>query len=371
VSAFSLVVDPAWGGQRHGPFSDTIRIGSDPSHCEVVLRADIPLESVHAEIGPTGSSGDLLLSPASRDCGVFIWRNDQAWPLSEPCIVQHGEHFSLISAMGPSLQIQVHASGHAVRTSGTKRESSGDWKLALFLSLAGLVVLAALAMMIKLGNKGTAPPEIEEPEHEPVQGRTSSDRPEVDPGLHWEDLPEGYHRNANRTPDNLPDRTTSISGENNWRSGRISGFQQLEQLRDEKGIRVVINLARDSLELQIDPSRGCAGLEIPCEPIWAAELGLEYVQYHMGARPPNDKRWEHIQQLLREGDTLIHCAYGVDRTGAVAGRWHRCFDEELELSSEEILEYTTSFGGQWNHKGDPNQFLREWMLGEGPCGGAQ
>ena len=65
---------------------------------------------------------------------------------------------------------------------------------------------------------------------------------------------------------------------------------------------------------------------------------------------------------------MVHCAYGVDRTGAVSGRWARCFDDAMSLENDEILDYTISFGGQWLLKDDPNAMLRSWMLFDDPCG---
>ena len=88
----------------------------------------------------------------------------------------------------------------------------------------------------------------------------------------------------------------------------------------------------------------------------------------MGARGPSDKKWAQIQDLLADGNVLVHCAYGVDRTGAVSGRWARCFDESRVLEDSEVLDYTIGFGGQWLLKDDPNAKLRSWMLFGDPCG---
>jgi protein tyrosine phosphatase len=156
------------------------------------------------------------------------------------------------------------------------------------------------------------------------------------------------------------DRWTGISGTNNYRSARIHSFEQLRMVKEKYGIKIVLNLAMDSMSRQSDPGRSCGGLQRPCEPIWAAELGLIYHKVYLGAKPPREEDWQRIQGYLKSGDTLVHCTHGVDRTGAVVGKWQHIVDPSL--SREELMDYTTSFGGQWKLGGDPNRFLRAWML---------
>ena len=126
----------------------------------------------------------------------------------------------------------------------------------------------------------------------------------------------------------------------------------MRQLRDEYGIKTIINLAKDSMRGQ-----ECGGGD--CEPKWAQELGLRYIYVPLGSSPPNDGDWAAIKQALIDGHSYVHCTHGVDRTGAVAGRWVR---EVLGLSDDQLLDYTYTFGGQWRSAGDPNHKLRDWLV---------
>ena len=66
-----------------------------------------------------------------------------------------------------------------------------------------------------------------------------------------------------------------------------------------------------------------------------------------------------IKELLLKGDTLIHCTWGVDRTGTIAAAWRKTVEP---VSNKEVLEgYTYKFGGQWLLKDDHNRHLREWI----------
>jgi hypothetical protein len=166
-----------------------------------------------------------------------------------------------------------------------------------------------------------------------------------------------------------PDRFTPLAGHNNYRSGKIASFDQLKLLKKKYGIKHVVNLALDSMKAQSDPNFDCgwrmSGGKVDraalCEPKWAAKLGMSYLPVYIGTKPPSADNWAKIKALLTEGNTLIHCTHGVDRTGAVGGRWRR--EITPELPDREILDYTYSFGGQWKMTGDPNQHLRAWMLG--------
>ena len=131
-------------------------------------------------------------------------------------------------------------------------------------------------------------------------------------------------------------------------------------LKKKYGIKRVINLARDSMSDQSDPSRNCGGHgDNNCEQLWTKELGLEYLKSYIGASPPSPQKWAIIVDWLSKGDTLIHCTWGVDRTGSVGGAWRKLI--EPDLTNDQVLDYTYSFGGQWKHAGDPNHKLRDFI----------
>ena len=138
LTKFSLQVSPDWGGQCLGPFVGNITIGSDPARCQIVLQENVHLEPEHLVIRSIPGSMDFLLSPASHRASVYIWRNEQPWPFTEPCRVQHGEYFSLVSPQGPSIQLLVHPKRRQGQGSARNAEAGSSWKLALFLSLVGL-----------------------------------------------------------------------------------------------------------------------------------------------------------------------------------------------------------------------------------------
>jgi hypothetical protein len=159
-----------------------------------------------------------------------------------------------------------------------------------------------------------------------------------------------------------PDRFAPISGVNNYRSGTIKSFNQLKMLRDEYGIKTVVNLALDSMDHQKDGNFNCGGRRVPCEPLWAEALGMEYYPFYLTKYKPDAERWEIIKQALSKGNTLIHCTHGVDRTGAVAAAWRKT--TEPDLSEQEMLDYTYSFGGAWKKSSDPNRHLRAWITSD-------
>lgn len=167
-----------------------------------------------------------------------------------------------------------------------------------------------------------------------------------------------FVRNPNRDENIEPDRFAPMTGRNNYRSGKIASKKQLAMLKKKYGIKRIINLAKDSMYHQYDPSVPCRG--VGCEDAWAESLGIEYYPFYLTKYAPSEERWEIIKGLLSQGDTLIHCTAGVDRTGAVAGAWRKTV--EPNLSDRDVLEnYTYKFGGQWRMVEDPNRHLRRFI----------
>lgn len=171
---------------------------------------------------------------------------------------------------------------------------------------------------------------------------------------------ESAVRNSGGDPTLPPDRFTPIPGNDNYRSAKIASYQQLKMLRDQYGIRTVVNLAKDSMSKQ-GSGEGftCSYPNDLCEPKWAAALGMTYIPVYIGSSPPSDSSWAAIQAALKQGNTLVHCTHGVDRTGAVAGRWAK---QVLGMTTDQALKYTYQFGGQWRMSGDPNSKLRTWLV---------
>ncbi len=171
---------------------------------------------------------------------------------------------------------------------------------------------------------------------------------------------ESAIRNSGGDPALPPDRFTPIPGNNNWRSAKIASYEQLKMLRDDYGIKRLVNIAKDSMAHQSSGSGfECSYPNDLCEPKWAAALGMEYIPAYLGGSPPDAREWPQIRQALTLGDTLVHCTHGVDRTGAVAGRW---VAETTGKTGQDLLDYTYGFGGQWRMSTDPNRKLRDWMI---------
>ena len=182
--------------------------------------------------------------------------------------------------------------------------------------------------------------------------------------------PTDYFHNSSRSydPEAPPDRLAPIPGVGNFRGARIDNFRQMKLLKQQYGIKTIINLAQDSMRLQ----RSGDGFDCECtnclylgpqanacEPQWARKLGLNYIYVPLSSRCPSEDDYYIIQQALVDGHAYVHCTHGVDRTGGVVGRWVR---EVLGISDSDLLDYTYSFGGQWTKEGDPNRHLRDCML---------
>ena len=169
-----------------------------------------------------------------------------------------------------------------------------------------------------------------------------------------------FVRNPSLSEEIEPDRFAPMTGRNNYRSANIVSYNQLKMLKKKYGIKRVVNLALDSVDFQADPNFNCAGRKVPCEPFWAESLGLEYYPFYLTKYAPSQERWEIMKDLLAQGDTLIHCTHGVDRTGAIAGAWRKTV--EPNLSDRDILEnYTYKFGGAWRSVEDSNRHLRRFI----------
>jgi hypothetical protein len=199
------------------------------------------------------------------------------------------------------------------------------------------------------------------------------------------EAPTAYVRNRTEDPATPPDRFTPIPGYNNYRSGLISSFEQMKMLRDKFGIKNIVNHSIGAMKDQQGDDRfDCAysysssspvyrtrvagpttenvlsGGD-PCEPKWAEALGINYYPFYHGGSPPTAQEWETMRNLLAEGNTLVHCTHGVDRTGAAIARWRLELDPDL--TPDEAYRYTYGFGGQWR---GPDAFrnaeLKAWML---------
>jgi len=105
----------------------------------------------------------------------------------------------------------------------------------------------------------------------------------------------------------------TVGGSRNYRSakpGKNSGRGKtppdkaiLQHLKDKWGIKRIIDLTNDSREKAL-----------------ASDLGLQYISSDGGYSQPSSGTWERMKSFLSQGNTLVHCTYGADRTGAYVAR---------------------------------------------------
>ena len=142
-------------------------------------------------------------------------------------------------------------------------------------------------------------------------------------------------------------------GRNNYRAG-ISEHRAtispdfLQNLQSVFGIDTVVTLNADS-----------GGEKVPD---MVKQAGLESIYLPHGEKEPLGRRdFDRIREALRNGNTLVHCTHGADRTGAVVGRY---YIEDLGWDVDRAIAHTKEFGG--HKRGFPNMraFLERGPEGE-------
>ncbi|MDB2481748.1 tyrosine-protein phosphatase [bacterium] len=146
-------------------------------------------------------------------------------------------------------------------------------------------------------------------------------------------------------------------GRNNYRSAQVPEEKDFfEFLNNKYGIKNIINLRKDSEK----------------ERRAVLDAGLNYLNIHLTSKPPTESEWEKIKNLLRQGNTLVHCQHGADRTGAVLARWEveegnktpeQAYNDSLKYGfKDENFEgyYFDAEGNPTNP--DPNKDLRRYIL---------
>jgi peptidoglycan hydrolase-like protein with peptidoglycan-binding domain len=92
---------------------------------------------------------------------------------------------------------------------------------------------------------------------------------------------------------------------NNYRSALPPKKTEFfKYIKEKHGIENIINLRQDAGE----------GKHV-------REAGLNYLNVHLTSKPPKQGDYQKIKSLLNQGNSLIHCTHGADRSGAVIARW--------------------------------------------------
>lgn len=139
-------------------------------------------------------------------------------------------------------------------------------------------------------------------------------------------------------------------GNNNYRSAqipvKINEKNYLPEVIDKYGIKTIIRLngdGGDSRHRSTHPNTS-----IQDEKELAESKGVKF--YKLSSTRDQDK----VNSLLAEGNVLIHCAHGADRTGGNVGGYLK----EIGFGdTDKIWSYTTQYNG-WNKmvKNNPNGF---------------
>lgn len=140
-------------------------------------------------------------------------------------------------------------------------------------------------------------------------------------------------------------------GTNNYRSAQIpvqiKGKEFLGEVIDKYGIKNIIRFngdGTDSRHKSIHP-----GTTIDEERRLAQSKGVNF--YKLSSTRNQDK----VNELLSQGNVLIHCAHGADRTGGNVGGW---LYKNGWGDTKKIWDYTTKYNG-WNRmvRNTPTVFM--------------
>ena len=135
-------------------------------------------------------------------------------------------------------------------------------------------------------------------------------------------------------------------GKNNYRSGQIPKDKLADFIR-KYGIKRIVRLNGDGLDSQkytSDPKFSREDEKKLCQ-----SLGCEYVSLssHLGYK--SGKGYEISGQkaydLLKDGNTLIHCLHGADRTGGMVGYYLK--KANVINDPKKLWQYTTKYNS-WN-----------------------
>jgi protein tyrosine/serine phosphatase len=145
-------------------------------------------------------------------------------------------------------------------------------------------------------------------------------------------------------------------GKNNYRSAQIpvtiKGKDFLSNVIDKYGIKTIIRFngdGKDSKHHSTHPETS-----IQSEKNLAESKGVKF--YNLSSTRDQDK----VNSLLSQGNVLIHCAHGADRTGGNVGGYLSSIGYG---DTQKIWNYTTQYNG-WNSmvKNNPNGFVNGGYL---------
>lgn len=209
-------------------------------------------------------------------------------------------------------------------------ELSMKAKIALVVGVLGLGT--AVAFFLK--SRATVP-RLTAPPPPPTRGRLSSSEL---PTESWAGLLGVYKASG-------PNFNLMEDGRNNYRGGIKDKYTKpteefFRDLKKNYGIQRVISLSGSK------PAKYA--------PEIARAAGLEGYYFPMGETSLGKKgTYAQIREILRKGNTLLHCTHGADRTGAMAGRYY--VDEGI-MSVDQALADMEKF-----KSGDPYEAVVDFI----------
>ena len=133
-------------------------------------------------------------------------------------------------------------------------------------------------------------------------------------------------------------------GNNNWRSNQPS-LTQLEYIINTEGIENVVRMNGDA---------DSGGVSKADEKELVEGMGVNYYwvnahKYNSGDKDKGigyTKSMEEVLPILEEGNTLIHCTAGMDRTGYMVAKY---LQDNFNWDKDRLWEYTVRFNNWESH----------------------
>lgn len=135
-------------------------------------------------------------------------------------------------------------------------------------------------------------------------------------------------------------------GKNNYRSAQFT-MDVYPSIIKKYGIKNIVRMngdGGDSKHTSQMPETPQSAEKKMCE-----ELGCNYtfVNAHEGYKEGQGylQSYKKIEPILKQGNTLIHCTHGADRTGGVVGSY--LLRNGYQTDKDKLWQYTTKFNS-WN-----------------------
>ena len=146
-----------------------------------------------------------------------------------------------------------------------------------------------------------------------------------------------------------------------------ANLNTFKRMRDKYGVKTIISLTADNRST-VSSAASTLGLRHIYMPLSNLESESELSKLNA--------KWTEIHTAISAGNCYVHCTHGVDRTGAVVGRW--LWDTAgIDYSNESTRPYSEAkayaytikvacppgwTGCQWKSKEDLNRYLRAWAF---------